>query len=135
VVAVNGSIMSLYLWHLSVMVVVMGISIQLGGIGLHAVPASAIWWLTRPVWLVILTVLTVGVLAMVARFEKPTTDRRPAPPAWRPMVAAMAVCAGLGLLAKNGIAGADGLHGLALSLPLAGLILGGVVRSPFGRGV
>jgi hypothetical protein len=41
------------------------------------------------------------------------------------------VCAGLGLLAKNGMVDADGLNGLAAALPFAGMILGRVVRSPF----
>lgn len=133
VVAVNGSIMSLYLWHLTVMVLVLGGSIALGGIGLHAPVNTPTWWVSRPVWLVVLLVLTLPVLAAVAGFERPRRDCRPAPYTWQPIVAVMAVCAGLGLLAKDGMVDAEGLNGLAVFLPFAGLMVGGVVRRPFSH--
>jgi fucose 4-O-acetylase-like acetyltransferase len=130
VVAINGAIMSLYLWHLTVMVLVLGVSIALGGMGLSVAVSSGAWWLTRPLWLMVLLSLTMPVLGLVARFERPRRDIRPAPVAWQPVFAVILVCAGLGLLAKNGIVDADGLNGLAATLPFAGMILGRVVRSP-----
>jgi hypothetical protein len=41
------------------------------------------------------------------------------------MAVAMA-CAGLGLLAVNGVADADGLNGLAIALPFLAIMVGGV---------
>jgi hypothetical protein len=41
------------------------------------------------------------------------------------MAVAMA-CAGLGLLAVNGVADADGLNGLAVVLPILAVLIGGV---------
>ena len=43
------------------------------------------------------------------------------------MLAALAACAGLGLLAIGGIADADGLNIVALILPIAGVVAGGVI--------
>ncbi len=125
VVAVNGSIMSLYLWHLTVMVAVLGTSIALGGIGLGVGAGTLGWWLTRPIWLALLLALTLPVLAVVARFERPQPlagDRR----VWRPVLGILGLCAGLGLLARFGVADADGLNTAALGLTIAGLLVGGV---------
>jgi hypothetical protein len=48
-------------------------------------------------------------------------------------VAVIGICAGLGLLAAIGLADADGLNGLVLSLPILGVVIGGIARLP-GRG-
>ena len=42
-VVVNLRIMSLYLWHLTAMVLVIGMSLLAGGLGLRAVPLSGYW--------------------------------------------------------------------------------------------
>ncbi|MDH3247571.1 MAG: acyltransferase, partial [Acidimicrobiia bacterium] len=127
VVAVNGSIMTLYLWHLTAMVAVVGLLLLAGGPGLGFGVGTATWWITRPVWLALMTVVTLPFLIAFGRFERPRTDNRPAPPAWKPVLATLAACAGLGLLAARGIADADGLNVVALMLPLAGVVAGGVV--------
>jgi len=130
VVGVNLQIMTLYLWHLTAMVLVIGISLGLGGFGLGIEPLSAAWWLTRPIWFAVLAIVTIGLIAIFGRFERPAPDPRAAPPAWQPVLAVISICAGLGLLAAIGIADDDGLNGLVLSLPVIGVILGGVVRLP-----
>jgi hypothetical protein len=127
VVAVNGSIMSLYLWHLTAMVGVIGASYALDGLGLEFAVNTPGWWATRPVFLLVLVAATVPFLALFGRFERPRRDTRPTPPAWKPIVATIAVCGGLGLLARYGVADETGLNGLALSLPFVGVVVGGVV--------
>ncbi len=127
VVAINGSIMTLYLWHLTAMVAVVGILLLVGAPGLGLQVGTAAWWVTRPLWLAFMTVIVMPFLIAFGRFERPRTDNRPAPPAWKPVLATLAVCAGLGLLAAGGIADADGLNVVALILPLAGVVAGGVV--------
>ena len=127
VVAVNGSIMSLYLWHLTAMVGVIGVSYAFDGFGLGFTVNTPVWWATRPAFLLMLVAATVPFLVLFGRFERPRRDTRPTPPAWKPVVATIAVCAGLGLLARYGVADESGLNGLALSLPFAGVIVGGVV--------
>lgn len=127
VVAVNGSIMSLYLWHLTAMVGVIGASYALDGFGLGFEVNTPAWWATRPAFLMVLVAATVPFLALFGRFERPHRDTRPTPPAWKPIVATVAVCGGLGLLARYGVADEAGLNGLALSLPFVGVVVGGVV--------
>jgi hypothetical protein len=130
VVGVSARIMTLDLWHLTAMVIVIGLSIAVGGWGLGIEPLSAPWWLTRPIWFLVLGLVTIGMIALFGRFESPVEDLRPAPVWWRPLFAVFGICAGLGLLAAIGIADADGLNGLVLSLPIIGVILGGVARLP-----
>lgn len=130
VVGISAQIMTLYLWHLTAMVVLIGLGIVTGGLGFGIEPLTTAWWLSRPVWFLILGVLTAGFLAIFARFERPAPDPRPAPPWWRPILAMLFLCAGLGFLAAIGIADEDGLNGVILSLPIVGVIVGGIVRSP-----
>jgi hypothetical protein len=130
VVALNARIMTVYLWHVTAMVAVIGIALLAGGRGLAVEPLTTPWWLTRPVWYVVLGTVTAGLVALLGRFETQDVDPRPAPPRWRPLCAVVGVCAGLGALAVLGIAGADGLHGWLLVVPLASLALGGVLRRP-----
>ena len=131
VVVVGARIMTLYLWHLTAMVIVIGLSLLLGGWGLGLQPLTAEWWLTRPVWFVAVAIPTLGLMAIFGRYERPETDLRPAPAWWRPVLAVMLICAGLGLLAAIGIADEDGLNGLVLSLPIIGVVLGGVAHVPW----
>ncbi len=126
VVAVNAQIMTIYLWHLTAMVVVIGLSLVAGGFGLHPAPLSLAWWLTRPIWYLVLASVTALLIVGFGRFERPARDRRPAPAPWRPVLAVVGVCAGLGLLAALGIADEDGLNGLILTLPIIGVLAGGI---------
>jgi fucose 4-O-acetylase-like acetyltransferase len=125
-ILVNGRIMTLYLWHLTAMVGLIGLLAVLGGPGLGIVVDTPSWWLTRPLWFIALVLVTVPFIAVFGRYERPHADRRPHPAPWRPVLAVVCACAGLGLLARFGIADEDGLNGIALTLPLAGLIAGGV---------
>ena len=131
VVVVGARIMTLYLWHLTAMIIVIGLSLLAGGWGLAADPLSGSWWLTRPLWFLVLAIPTLGLMAIFGRYEKPETDLRPAPAWWRPVLAVVLICAGLGLLAAIGIADEDGLNGLVLSLPVVGVVLGGVAHLPW----
>ncbi|MGO1973983.1 MAG: acyltransferase family protein [Propionibacteriaceae bacterium] len=132
-VLVNQRIMSWFLWHLTAMVGLASALLALGGFGLHVRPLSGAWWATRPIWWLALLVLT-GVLVLIfGRFENPRPDRRPAPAVWRPVLAAVSVCAGLAVLANSGMVGATGLHWLWPLLPVFGLTVFGVVALPSAR--
>lgn len=128
VVAISAQIMTIYLWHLTAMVIAIGLGLLAGGLGFGIEPLTAAWWATRPVWFAALIVLTGVLIFFFGRFERPVADPRPAPAWWRPIVAVLLICAGLGLLAAIGIADEDGLNGLVLSLPVIGVILGGITR-------
>jgi fucose 4-O-acetylase-like acetyltransferase len=130
VVGISARIMTLYLWHLTAMVIVIGLSQAVGGFGLGIEPLTVGWWLSRPLWFVVVGAVTVGMVAVFGRFETPVDDPRPAPVWWRPVLAVVGICAGLGLLAAIGIADDEGLNGLVLSLPIIGVVIGGVSRLP-----
>jgi peptidoglycan/LPS O-acetylase OafA/YrhL len=119
-VLVNGTIMTLYLWHLTVMVLLIGLLNLLGGPGLGFAPGSGAWWLTRPLWILVLAVGLWLFVALFSRFEQRSRARRAGPlPAWRSVVGAVMLCSGIALLARGGIGG-EGPLGLRLGVLLLG---------------
>lgn len=130
VVAMNLRIMTLYLWHVTAMVLVIALSELIGGAGLTITPLTTLWWLSRPVWYLALGALTIALVALLGRFETPAADTRPAPPWWRPLLAVTGVCAGLGSLAIAGIASVHGLNLALLLVPIVSVYAGGVARPP-----
>jgi len=125
---VNGMIMTIYLWHLTASTLIIGLALQLGGVGLTIDPGSGFWWATRPVWLIVY-LGALSVLALVlARFERGRAGARPAAP-WRQVVGASLICSGLALLALGGVGG-EGWLGLRVGvmlLPFVGAGLAGVL--------
>ncbi len=110
VVLLNTRIMTLYLWHLTAMVSVMAASLLLGGFGLGIEPLTRAWWLTRPLWWLVLATVTLGLVVLIGRFETPRRDDSPPPPLWLPVLVTVLACGGLGFMAGKGIVGADGVH-------------------------
>jgi hypothetical protein len=125
--------MTLYLWHLTAMIVVIAAAVTAGGFGLGLAPNTSSWWLTRPVWFAVLSVVTVLLALVFARFERPGPDSRPEPQAWRPVLTVLLTCFGLAMLAYGGIADSEGIHGLVLAAPLLGVMLGGVGGARLAR--
>jgi peptidoglycan/LPS O-acetylase OafA/YrhL len=126
-VVVNLRIMSLYLWHLTAMVLVIGASLLWGGYGLRAAPLTTVWWATRPVWFAVLGAVTLVLVLAFGRFETPIRDRRPAPSVWRPAVATLALCGGLGVMAGSGLVSAEGVHWVWPLVPVGALLATGVL--------
>jgi fucose 4-O-acetylase-like acetyltransferase len=122
-VAVNARIMTLYLWHLTAMVLLVGLSLLLGGIGLRWEPLSAAWWATRPLWIGALTALVLLFVALLGRFETPRRDVRPPPPTWLAVTAGVLTCGGLAVMATFGIVDGDGVNWVWPLLPIAGQLL------------
>lgn len=133
-VLVNTRIMSVYLWHLTVLGGLVAGSTALGGVGFHAVPNTREWWLSRPVYFAVLAVLTAAAVAVVGRFETPRRDQRPAPPTILPVLAMVVTCGTLGAMADLGIARGQGADGTVLWwLPLLTVVASfafGVSRLP-----
>jgi hypothetical protein len=69
VVAVNAVAMTVFAWHMTALVAVIG---SAHGLGLE-LPASTSpsWWLLRPVWLVLPGIVLAGLVAVFARLEVP----------------------------------------------------------------
>lgn len=125
VVLVNARIMTVYLWHMTALVLVIG-GLLVWGSGLGVEVDSPTWWLTRPVWLTGLALVTWPFILVFGRFERPGDDHRAAPPSWRPVIAVVLFCVGLGYLAAGGIADDEGLNGLIVTLPFLAVLVGGV---------
>lgn len=136
-VLVSARIMTLYLWHLTAMVLVIGVGVLLGGFGLHAEPLSALWWATRPLWYAVLVVVTLGLVAVYGRFERPVVEprsarpvrparpaaRRSSPSVWQPLAATALACGGLGVMAAQGVVGPAGVRWWWPMLPILGAAL------------
>jgi hypothetical protein len=133
-------IMTLFVWHLSAMILMLGLALLAGGVGLSIEPAGALWWLTRPLWMAAYATALAAAAVLFGRFEgrRVPDDARPVP-VWAAVLGTAAVCAGLGVLAYRGIwSGAwPGVNLLAAALPFAGAAIMGVLgprkRTPHGR--
>jgi hypothetical protein len=79
VVAISGIIMTIYLWHLSAMSLFAAAGLfTFDGVLFSFEPGTAAWWITRPAWLAILTIVTLLIVAVFARFEW-RISKKPAP--------------------------------------------------------
>jgi len=128
-IVINGMIMTVYLWHLTAMIMLIGLLRLVGGFGLHLVPGSETWWMTRPIWLGALVLALFPLLLVFGRFERLPETGSTGLAGWRAVIGAALVCAGLALIALHGVGG-DGPLGIRLwvvALPLVGAALSGVI--------
>ncbi|PZE86308.1 acyltransferase [Curtobacterium sp. MCBD17_032] len=111
--------MTIYLWHLPLFILLNGIGL-LVGLPFPS-PGSGPWWATRPVAVVVLLAVALGVARLVRRSDRPLPRLTPGSdrPGW-PLVAVGAVCT---------IGPAFAVMQLHLSFPLA---LVGAVAIPVG---
>ena len=115
VVTANGVAMTVFLWHLTALVIVSVVTLPTGLI--DSPPAgSAAWWAWRPVWIVALALALVPLVAAFARVELRRSPP-PSPSTVRAVVAAVLLAAGMAVLARKGFVPA-GVVG-------AGLVAGG----------
>jgi peptidoglycan/LPS O-acetylase OafA/YrhL len=115
-VLVNGMIMTVYLWHLTVMVLVIGLAVVLGGVGIRLSPGTAAWWGTRPLWMLLLALLLIPFVVLFGRLER-AGGPAAAVPGWQLVIGSMMVGSGLALIALDGI-GADGPLGIRWAVVL-----------------
>jgi hypothetical protein len=127
-ILINGMIMTIFLWHSTVMMLLVGLAFWVlpGVLAQH--PDTAPWWWTRPLWLLVYSLVTLPFLLVFARFERPSTGEsyRPVPVVLQLLGCAVA-CTGLSMLALDGIGGDGwlGLRWLPLLTPLVGAGLAG----------
>jgi hypothetical protein len=131
-VVINGRIMTLFIWHLTATTLVVLATYLAGGIGLRLEPGSAEWWCTRIPWVAANAIALAPLIVLFGRFERPRAAEGPPVPAWRCVIGALMTCAGLSLLAAQGVGGYGrfGLNVWSLALALAGI---GLVSGRFGR--
>ena len=68
-IAVNGVIMTLFLWHMTAILLAILLLWPLG-FG-HQQDSTARWWWERFVWLGVPAVILFGLVAVFGRFERP----------------------------------------------------------------
>lgn len=118
VIAVNASIMTVFLWHLTALAV--GATLLLAGPLPFPQPAvaGAIWWATRLPWLATMAVVLGGLVAVAGRAERGALQRRSstatAPAPWLSLVVTAGALATLALEGFAGGAGVAAVLGLYL---------------------
>jgi hypothetical protein len=127
-VLINGMIMTIFLWHSTVMMLLIGVGLWLLPTLFEVVPGTGAWWALRPLWVLTFAVATFPFLLVFTRVERAISNR-PARsiPLWRLFGGASMLCGGLALLAGGGVAGggALGLDLVAVLLPIFGSALAG----------
>jgi hypothetical protein len=132
-VLVNGLIMPIYLWHSTVMILLIGAMFLLLPGVLVAPPGTELWWSLRPLWVTVYFIVMLVFLPIFIWLEKiaggSVRQQTPTPVL---LVGAFAICFGLAMLAALGIAGPGplGLNWLAVLLPVAGAVLISLVGRP-----
>lgn len=129
-VAINSSIMTLFIWHLTATTLVVLATYLTNGVGLRLDPGSVQWWWARIPWIMANTIALIPLVVAFGRFERPGAPEGTPAPAWHYVCGALVTAAGLALLAANGVGGYGwfGLNLWGLALAFAGIGL--VARRP-----
>jgi hypothetical protein len=125
-VLTNGFIMPIFLWHSTVMILMIGLTFLVWPTAFNASPGSEFWWALRPVWIAVyFSVLLLGLPLFVKLEKVVATGSHRNTPLSVLAIAGLMICGGLALLAKSGVTGAGplGISWLAVGLPLAGAAL------------
>lgn len=129
-VLINSMIMTVYLWHLTVMVIIVSLAYLAGGVGLEFEPGSSGWWLTRPLWIGFLYAVLLPVALLLAPLERRVRAPDAAvPAAARQVGGAVLICMGVALLALFGFGNAPlpYLDIAAFLMVVAGAALSGLL--------
>lgn len=123
---VNSMIMIVYLWHITVMIVFIGLLYLAGGTGLGLEPGTISWWISRPLWMVVLIVLLLPLTLLLSPLERISRSRNLSNTApLRQVTGAMMICLGVALLALFGFGGG----------PIPGLDIAAFALVAIGTGV
>lgn len=127
-VMVNGMIMTIFLWHSTAMVLIIGLGFLFMPTVFGIIPGVAGWWALRPVWVATFAAATLPFLPAFSRFERGSASLpAKSDSVWRLYLCCILTCGGLGYLALKGIGG--GSHWLfdavCLALPFMGTAFAG----------
>ena len=136
-VLISSMIMTVYLWHITVMVVFVALLYLAGGPGLGMDPGSGGWWLSRPLWIAVLLILLLPVALLLSPLERRSRRGGSVPASSvRQIGGAMMVCLGIALLAKFGYGGGPlaNLDVMAFALVIVGAMICGVIFGSRAKG-
>jgi hypothetical protein len=129
-VLINSMIMTVYLWHITIMVIFGSVLYLSGGFGFHIEPGTTDWWLTRPLWIGVLILLLIPAALALSPLERRSRNPdSPVPSGARQVVGAIMTCLGIALLAMWGFGGAPiaGFGVGAFVLVIAGAAISGLL--------
>ncbi len=105
-VLINSMIMTIYLWHITIMVVFVSLLFLADGFGLRLEPGTGEWFLSRLPWVAVLYLLLLPVALLVSPLERRARAGDTAvPSAIRQVSGAILLCLGVSLLARYGYGG------------------------------
>ena len=122
-VLINSMIMTLYLWHMTMLLLLLGASWLAGGFGLTVAPGSEAWWWGRIPWVALSLLLllpTALTLSPMERMARPANTA--APSVWRILPGAALVGLGISFTALFGL---DGNPLSPANTGIVALVLGG----------
>ncbi len=131
-VLINSMIMTIYLWHITVMIVIGGLMYLAGGAGFGLEPGTTAWWWTRPLWVLGLAIVLVPLALVLSGLERRGRNPEAAvPSAARQVSGAILFCLGVALLAMFGFGDTprDWVDVAAFVCVFAGSALGGFLPS------
>ncbi|MDJ0909131.1 MAG: acyltransferase [Woeseiaceae bacterium] len=129
-VLINSMIMTLYLWHITLMIAVTSALFYAGGFFLGIDPGSAEWWWSRIPWVVGLLVLLMPGAFLLAAFERrPFDPNASMPHAARQIVGAVMISLGIAIVAMYGFAGTPikGMDIAAFAFVIVGAAISGLL--------
>lgn len=135
-VLINSMIMTVYLWHITVMIIVVSLAFLAGGIGMTYEPGGEAWWLTRPIWILALYAILLPISLLIAPLERraiPQGARIPHAP--QQIAGATMICLGIAFLATFGYGGGpfSGFDVLSLALVVCGSGVSGLLPVPWRK--
>ena len=101
VVGVHAVIMTTYIWHLTALALVVLLGYATG-IGFAAEPLTWQWWMTRPIWVIVLVAALALLVAAFGRFER-RVRTAPPPSSWALAVGIVATVVGISFAATQGL--------------------------------
>lgn len=124
-VLINGFIMPIFLWHSTVMMLMIGLCFWIFPMVFTVDPGSAQWWSYRPVWVLVYFAVMMLCLPLFLWLEKKIGGGSSKHNTGIVVITiGLGMCAGLAVLAGLGVAGdgAFGLNWLAIGLPVLGTL-------------
>ncbi len=109
VIASAGVAMTVFLWHLTAAMLTAAAGLAAGdGAVFRVEPGTWLWWATRPLWFLVLGLLTLALAAVFARFEWATSESRPPASLGVVLAGVLLVVGASAATALVGIASPDG---------------------------
>jgi len=124
-VLVNSMIMTVYLWHITAMVMVGAVMYLAGGFGFGLEPGTGAWWASRPLWILVLFAALLPLALLLSPLERRSRPTGAAVPGTvRQIIGAVLVCLGVTVLALFGFGSNVGITGHLDIAAIATFVIG-----------